>query len=113
MGLPDRPARIRPLITARLAAIADSMTGRRRPENRSLPGPAVRHHGQAGCPEWEQMTTPEHSRGSPARKRAVLLALGCYGRQMARLRRFTVPAMLLPALGTRAFTAPDRSLRSR
>src|SRR5215470_2773640 len=45
------------------------------------------------------MTTPEHSRGSPARKRAVLLALRCYGREMARLRRFTVPAMLLPALG--------------
>src|SRR5690348_7491527 len=45
------------------------------------------------------MTTPEQSRGSPARKRAVLLALRYYGRQMARLRRFTVPAMLLPALG--------------
>ncbi len=45
------------------------------------------------------MTAPEHSRGSPARKRAVLLALRYYGRQMARLRRFTVPAMLLPALG--------------
>ncbi|HXL18173.1 MAG TPA: ABC transporter ATP-binding protein [Streptosporangiaceae bacterium] len=45
------------------------------------------------------MTTPEHSRGSPDRKRAVLLALRCYGRQMATLRRFTVPAMLLPALG--------------
>ena len=45
------------------------------------------------------MTTPEHSRGSPARKGAVLLALRCYGRQMARLWRFTVPAMLLPALG--------------
>jgi ATP-binding cassette subfamily B protein len=45
------------------------------------------------------MTTPEQSRGSPARKRSVLLALGYYGRQMARLRRFTVPAMLLPALG--------------
>lgn len=28
MGLSDRPARIRPLITARLVAIADSMTGR-------------------------------------------------------------------------------------
>ena len=95
----NRPARIRPLITARLAAIADSMTGRQRPENRSLPGPSVRHHGQAGCSEWEQMTTPEQSRGSPARKRAVLLALRYYGRQMARLRRFTVPAMLLPALG--------------
>src|ERR1700744_4276329 len=45
------------------------------------------------------MTTPEQSRGSPARERAVLLALRYYGRQMARLRRFTVPAMLLPALG--------------
>jgi ATP-binding cassette subfamily B protein len=29
----------------------------------------------------------------------VLLALRCYGRQMIRLRRFTVPGMLLPALG--------------
>jgi ATP-binding cassette subfamily B protein len=29
----------------------------------------------------------------------VLLALRYYGRQMIRLRRFTVPAMLLPALG--------------
>src|SRR5579859_4739101 len=46
-----------------------------------------------------QMTTPEHSRGSPARKGAVLLALRCYGHQMARLWRFTVPGMLLPALG--------------
>src|SRR6266700_1288394 len=45
------------------------------------------------------MTAPEHSRGSPARKRAVLLALRYYGRQRARLRRLTVPAMLLPALG--------------
>src|ERR1700757_492714 len=45
------------------------------------------------------MTTPEPGRGSPARKRAVLLALRCYGRQMTRLWRFTVPGMLLPALG--------------
>src|SRR6202161_34774 len=45
------------------------------------------------------MTASEHGRGSPPRKRAVLLALRYYGRQMARLRRFTVPAMLLPALG--------------
>jgi ATP-binding cassette, subfamily B, bacterial len=45
------------------------------------------------------MTTPEDFRGSPARKRAVLLALRYYGRQMARLWRFTVPAMLLPSLG--------------
>src|SRR5215470_1191531 len=45
------------------------------------------------------MTAPEQSRGSPARKRAVLLALRYYGRQMVTLRRFTVPAMLAPALG--------------
>jgi ATP-binding cassette subfamily B protein len=45
------------------------------------------------------MTAPEHSHGSPARKRAVLLALHYYGGQMARLWRFTVPAMLLPAVG--------------
>src|SRR6202035_2352375 len=61
--------------------------------------PSVRQHSQAGCSEWEQMTAPEHGHGSPARKRAVLLALRYYGRQMAQLRRFTVPAMLLPALG--------------
>ncbi|MEU8591189.1 ABC transporter ATP-binding protein [Streptomyces sp. NPDC048664] len=29
----------------------------------------------------------------------VLLALRCYGQEMARLKRLTVPAMLLPALG--------------
>ena len=29
----------------------------------------------------------------------MLLALRCYGGQMTRLWRFTVPAMLLPALG--------------
>ena len=45
------------------------------------------------------MTTPEDCRATPARKRAVLLALRYYGRQMARLWRFTVPAMLLPSLG--------------
>jgi ATP-binding cassette, subfamily B, bacterial len=45
------------------------------------------------------MTTPEDRRGSPARKRAVLLALRYYFRQMAGLWRFTLPAMLLPALG--------------
>jgi ATP-binding cassette subfamily B protein len=45
------------------------------------------------------MTAAEHDRGSPTRKRSVLLALRYYGRQMARLRRFTVPGMLLPALG--------------
>src|SRR5215469_6715040 len=68
-------------------------------ENRSLSRGPVGHHGQAGCPDRGTMTTPEHGRGSPARKGAVLLALGYYGRQMARLWRFTVPAMLLPALG--------------
>ncbi len=45
------------------------------------------------------MTTPEPGRGSSARKRAVLLALRCYGAQMARLWRLATPAMLLPALG--------------
>jgi ATP-binding cassette, subfamily B, bacterial len=45
------------------------------------------------------MTAQEHPRGSPVRKRAVLLALRYYGRQMTRLWRFTVPAMLLPSLG--------------
>lgn len=45
------------------------------------------------------MAAPDHSRGSPARDGAVLLALRCYGCQMARLWRFTVPAMLLPAVG--------------
>ncbi|HJZ26561.1 MAG TPA: ABC transporter ATP-binding protein, partial [Streptosporangiaceae bacterium] len=45
------------------------------------------------------MTAAEHDRGSPTRKRSVLLALRYYGRQMTRLWRFTVPGMLLPALG--------------
>jgi ATP-binding cassette, subfamily B, bacterial len=45
------------------------------------------------------MTAIEHDRGSPIRKRSVVLALRYYGREMARLRRFTVPGMLLPALG--------------
>ena len=45
------------------------------------------------------MTAVEHDRGSPTRKRSVVLALRYYGREMARLRRFTVPGMLLPALG--------------
>jgi hypothetical protein len=40
------------------------------------------------------MTTPEHSRGSPPRKWAVLLALRYYGCQMEQLWRFTVPGML-------------------
>jgi ATP-binding cassette, subfamily B, bacterial len=45
------------------------------------------------------MTAVEHDRGSPIRKRSLVLALRYYGREMARLRRFTVPGMLLPALG--------------
>jgi hypothetical protein len=68
-------------------------------ENQSRQRPSVGQHGQAGCWKWGQMTAPDGGRGSPARKRAVLLALRYYGRQMIRLRRFTVPAMLLPALG--------------
>ena len=35
----------------------------------------------------------------PRRRGSVLLALRYYGRELARLRRLTVPAMLLPALG--------------
>ncbi len=46
------------------------------------------------------MTAPEINRGSPARKRAVVLALRFYGSQLARLWRFTVPGMLLPTLGS-------------
>jgi ATP-binding cassette, subfamily B, bacterial len=45
------------------------------------------------------MTAAEHNRRAPTRKRSVQLALRYYGQQMARLRRFTVPGMLLPALG--------------
>jgi ATP-binding cassette subfamily B protein len=45
------------------------------------------------------MAVPEQDPGSPPRKRAVLLVLRYYGGQMARLRRYTVPAMLMPALG--------------
>ncbi|MER7343117.1 ABC transporter ATP-binding protein [Streptomyces sp. NPDC000075] len=41
---------------------------------------------------------PESSKSSPSRG-SVFLALRYYGREMARLRRWTVPAMLLPALG--------------
>ncbi|MGW7402968.1 ABC transporter ATP-binding protein [Streptomyces sp. NPDC054833] len=44
------------------------------------------------------MGSPE-SREAPPRKGSVLLALRYYGRELARLRRWTVPAMLLPALG--------------
>lgn len=35
----------------------------------------------------------------PPRRGSVLLALRYYGRELARLRRLTLPAMLLPALG--------------
>src|SRR5215472_8705957 len=60
--------------------------------------PASGTIAKAAC-TGEHMTAPEHNRASPTRKRAVLLALRYYGRQMVRLRRFTAPAMLLPALG--------------
>ncbi|NYV75024.1 ABC transporter ATP-binding protein [Streptomyces sp. UH6] len=43
------------------------------------------------------MESPEKREGP--RKGPVLLALRHYGRELARLRRFTVPALLLPALG--------------
>ncbi|GHE82341.1 ABC transporter ATP-binding protein [Streptomyces spiralis] len=39
------------------------------------------------------------SREASPRRGAVLLALRCYGRELSRLRRLTVPAMLLPAVG--------------
>src|SRR6201996_6709947 len=45
------------------------------------------------------MTKHEQSRGSPTRKRAVALALRYYGAQLGHLWRFSVPGMLLPALG--------------
>ncbi|MFJ3305005.1 ABC transporter ATP-binding protein [Streptomyces sp. NPDC086549] len=44
------------------------------------------------------MGSPRSHRVPPARG-PVLLALRYYGRELARLRRLTVPAMLLPALG--------------
>jgi ATP-binding cassette subfamily B protein len=99
MGSSDSVSADPALTTAQLIAIADNTAGDSGRENRSLSRRPVGHDSQAGCSEWEQVITPEHSRGSPPRKRAVLLALGYYGRQMARLRRFAVPAMLLPALG--------------
>ncbi|MET8575819.1 ABC transporter ATP-binding protein [Streptomyces sp. NPDC005012] len=43
------------------------------------------------------MDSPEKPQGP--RRGPVLLALRHYGRELARLRRFTVPALLLPALG--------------
>src|SRR5271166_4455463 len=53
------------------------------------------------------MTAAEHDRGSPIRKRSVLLALRYYGRQMARLRRFTVPGMLLTPPTVKDPVAPE------
>ncbi|MFD7256073.1 ABC transporter ATP-binding protein [Streptomyces sp. NPDC059874] len=44
------------------------------------------------------MGSPESHEGSPGRG-SVLLALRYYGRELARLRWLTAPAMLLPALG--------------
>ncbi|MGC5562411.1 ABC transporter ATP-binding protein [Streptomyces sp. FR-108] len=44
------------------------------------------------------MGSPEPRRVQP-RRGAVLLALRHYGRELARLRLFSVPAMLLPAMG--------------
>ncbi|MEU7722077.1 ABC transporter ATP-binding protein [Streptomyces tibetensis] len=44
------------------------------------------------------METPETHRVLPG-KRSVLLALGYYGRELSRLRRWTAPTMLLSALG--------------
>ncbi|HTU05282.1 MAG TPA: ABC transporter ATP-binding protein [Trebonia sp.] len=46
------------------------------------------------------MARPDHDGGAPHRKRAVLLVLRYYGGQMALLRRFALPGMLLPALGS-------------
>jgi ATP-binding cassette subfamily B protein len=43
---------------------------------------------------------PDDGGGAPHRKRAVLLVLRYYGGQMALLRRFALPGMLLPALGS-------------
>ncbi|MGW3287215.1 ABC transporter ATP-binding protein [Streptomyces sp. NPDC001002] len=44
------------------------------------------------------MGTPASHDGPPGRG-SVLLALRYYGRELARLRRLTLPAMLMPALG--------------
>ncbi|HET6185883.1 MAG TPA: ABC transporter ATP-binding protein [Trebonia sp.] len=46
------------------------------------------------------MAGPDHSGVAPHRKRALLFVLGYYGGQMALLRRFALPGMLLPALGS-------------
>ena len=54
------------------------------------------------------MTGPDDGGGAPHRKRAVLLVLRYYGGQMVLLRRFALPGMLLPALGSTgiAYVAP-------
>ncbi|MBC9713712.1 ABC transporter ATP-binding protein [Streptomyces sp. TRM66268-LWL] len=44
------------------------------------------------------MGLPDQRKATP-RRGAVLLALRHYGRELSRLRRFTIPALLLPALG--------------
>ncbi|HET9255928.1 MAG TPA: ABC transporter ATP-binding protein [Pseudonocardiaceae bacterium] len=43
--------------------------------------------------------TDASRRGSPTRKKAVLLALRCYGRELSRQRRVALPALTFPALG--------------
>ena len=44
------------------------------------------------------MGSPDSREVAP-RRGSVLLALRYYGRELARLRRLTVPGTLLPALG--------------
>ena len=46
------------------------------------------------------MADPDNGGGAPHRRHAVLLVLRYYGGQMALLRRFALPGMLLPALGS-------------
>ncbi len=57
-------------------------------------------------PEGERMTVPGSSdvvdRRSPTRRKAVLLALRYYCRELVRQRRNSVPTLLLPALGNTA-----------
>src|SRR6201994_1773789 len=69
------------------------------PKNLSQSRPIVVRHSQAALWGMRTMTAPEINRGSPVRKRAVVLALRFYGSQLRHLWRFTVPGMLLPALG--------------
>ncbi len=54
------------------------------------------------------MAGPDDGGGAPRRTRAVLLVLRYYGGQMVLLRRFALPGMLLPALGSTgiAYVAP-------